>query len=378
MDIKTAYEHASKNEPNFAGLITSHLLSKFGLRGASGVVWSQQYTNGFHGCYLDHPDSPEWARVIARYERDQLVANAPFDTNLENVIPSEYHGYGDGKRAAHWNAWIKRHPRALKGSQDYGNCTTWAMREICACEWCADIEHRQEAHEDPPARIGTALTYGSRGSSGQGSTLSQIVKVVVEIGLQFEKPYCNGQYDCTNEADDERYGNIWGGRGVPQCMVDEVKADGGKIEQYAYATEEQAIKDVLALGHFLFHGSTKTASEGNCLISRLKSIGGHAQGLIGMDDTDEARQWAKDKCGVSLSDSQWIAINDQSWGPSWNSFPQNQWPGHLWGERPEGVWCITSTDLMRLVREWNDCIAISNMLGFPKRELPDWGWTWLG
>jgi hypothetical protein len=364
MDISTAYEHARENVLflAFRGAVDSG-----GASGVSSHAIAAAYQNGFHGCFLDVPEAPRWARTIASHERDQLLGNATCETRLEYAIPTEYQLAGRGKRAIHWNHYRTLDPaKALRGSQDHGNCTAWALREIVGCEWGTDISHRREP-QGYTSRPGTAVTYGSRGHRGQGSALSTLVKVVYNRGIQCETTYCDGRYDLRNERDDESYGNQWGGTGPPSCILDEIAND--KIEQFAYATEEDAIIDVLHLGHFLFHGSTLTARTTGTLISPLTSIGGHAQAVIGYDDTDETREWIKQNTGTDLRND-WIAINDQSWG-RWNTFPDSQWPAHLWGDRPEGVWCIRGSDLMRIVRQWGDCIAISNVLGFPKRDL-DW------
>lgn len=364
MDIKIAYAEAEKN---FLPAAFSGNIQTVPMRDLASRATAWAYYKGFNGCFVDTEGSPEWARTIARYERDRLVDEAEFETRLEAAIPRSIQGQGRGKRAVHWNYYLKTDPvRALRGSQDYGNCTAWALREIVGCLWATDMVHKREPHRYT-YRPGTAVPYGSRGHRGQGSALSTLVKVVYQKGIQVETTYCDGRYDCRNESDDESYGNQWGGTGPPSCILEEIKND--RIEQFAYATDADAIMDVLWAGHFLFHGSTLTARQSNTLISPLTSIGGHAQALIGYDDTDETRDWIKQNTGTDLR-GDWIAINDQSWG-RWNTFPDSQWPSHLWGARPEGVWCIRGSDLIRIVRQWGDCIAISNVLGFPKLDL-DW------
>jgi hypothetical protein len=332
-----------------------------------GRALAKAYGHGrFHGAFLDGDGAPGWARTIARHERAMLLDTIEGDGRLEDMISTDIQGIGKGQRAVHWNHHLRQDPvRGLRGNQDYGNCTAWALREITGCEWGTDIAHRGEPQRYTK-RPGTAVTYGSRGHAGQGSALATLVRVVTTKGIQVEDVYCDGRYDLRNEVDDERYGNSWGRGGPPSCILQEIAED--KIESWGYVREEEAIKDTLFAGHFLFHGSTLTANtSSNRLVSPLASIGGHAQALIGYDDTDEARDWIKQHTGTDLR-GDWVAINDQSWG-RWNTFPDDQWPSHLWGQRPEGVWCIKGSDLMRIVRQWNDCIAISNVLGFPRRDL---------
>lgn len=365
MNITEAYEAAERNH---MAVFLEGGVREAGLSQLVGHAIAGSYFGGFAGCFLDVESQPEWARVIATYERDRLRAEAQCETVLESAIPGDVQGQGRGKRACAWNHYLQLDPvKALRGSQDYGNCTSWALREIVGCEWGTDIGQRQE-WQVYTERPGTAVPYGSRGHRGQGSALSTLVRVVHTKGIQVEAVYCDGRYDLRNEADDEAYGNQWGGSGPPRCILEEIAND--RIEQFAYATDEDAIIDVLAAGHFLFHGSTYTARNVNSLISPLTSIGGHAQAVIGYDDTDETRDWIKQHTGTDLR-GDWVAIHDQSWG-RWNTFPDSHWPAHLWGQRPEGVWCIRGSDLVRIVRQWGECIAVSNVLGFPKRKL-DWG-----
>jgi hypothetical protein len=98
------------------------------------------------------------------------------------------------------------------------------------------------------------------------------------------------------------------------------------------------------------------------LISQLQAIGGHAQAVLGYDDTDEFRSWYKQNTGQTLND--YVVIHDQSWG-NWNPISADKWPSHLWGAKPEGAWVVTGRDFMRLVSQWWDCYAFIDMGGFP-------------
>jgi hypothetical protein len=365
MNLEMAYEKAKANQLN---IILGNQDLETGFSVACSRALERAYESGFHGAFGTGGDVPEWCRVIATYERDKLIAETEGSVQLEELLPTDVQGQGRGKRACHWNYYLETDPaRALRGSQDYGNCTAWALREITGCELATDIKHRHESQQYTK-RPGTAVTYGSRGHSGQGSALATLVRVIHQKGIQVEEVYCDGKYDLRNEVDDERYGNSWGRSGPPSCILNEIAND--KIETWAYATDADACLDVLWAGHFMFHGSTLTANTNSGrLVSSLRSIGGHAQAWIGYDDTDEARDWVRQVDGTDLGND-WIAINDQSWG-RWNTFPDSKWPTHLWGKRPEGVWCVRGSDQMKIVRQWKDCIAISNVKGFPRRDL-DW------
>lgn len=323
------------------------------------------YQMGFHGAFIDYEELPDWARRIARWARDKLRRNARCELRAENAIARDLHGIGSGKRAVHFRHAMQIDPSIHTGNQDAGNCTPWMTREMVGDEWCADIAERGEAQEYVK-RPGTAVVYGSRGHSGAGMDLATAMDVVHNRGIQLEISYLGGKYDLSTEARDEAAGVAWGRSGPPADLLAEIAGD--RIEQVSLVTDEQAIKDLLFMGHFLGHGSTRTARSSGDPIAPLQTIGGHAQEVMGYDDTDEFRDFYRERTGKTLND--WVAIHDQSWG-DWNTI--TNWPDHLWGPKPEGAWVITGSDLMRIVREWGDCWAISNVLGFPMRTLPDWG-----
>lgn len=324
------------------------------------------YQNGFHGAFADVDTMPGWARSAARESFAGFRDEARHPYVAEDVLSGKIVGSGKGKRAVNFQFAMKLDPMILYGSQDFGNCTSWMMKEMTGCQLALDIALGQ-LHEYT-TRPGTAVVYGSRGHNGQGMSLSRAINTVHNKGIQLMSQYCDGRYDLREERADESYGNAWGRSGPPSCILEEI--DGNYIEHVVRVTAEQACLDLLFGGYFLGHGSQLTARPNGRLISGLTSIGGHAQAWIGYDDTDEFREWYKKNTGKTLND--WVAINDQSWG-NWNPMPDEVWPTHLWGPRPQGAWVVTGRDQMKIVRQWGDCWAISNVVGFPLREIPDWG-----
>jgi hypothetical protein len=92
---------------------------------------------------------------------------------------------------------------------------------------------------------------------------------------------------------------------------------------------------------------------------------------MGYDDTDEFREWYREKTGKRLND--WVGIFDQSWGDDW--LRVNDWPEHLWGPRPGGAFVLEGSVVASrmLDTRYGEAIAMSRVEGFPMLELPDWG-----
>ena len=344
------------------------------MRANLATVWLDVYAKGFTGCVTGAPDSPGWAQSIALRARDQFRAqcrNASW--RIDDIVPSQYAGVGAGKRFCGWNYYLQLDKslgqgRALRGSQDYGNCTSWMTREMVGTCLGIDVVHKAEPHRYT-ARPGTALVYGSRGWSSQGMALGTAMDAVHNIGIQLEAVYCGGKYDLRDENTDESYGNKWGGSGPPSCLKEEVSGD--RMDYVGQVTGGlEAVKDLLYAGYAIGTGCTLTGKgPANPVCQGLQSIGGHAQACLGYDDTDECRSYLE-SLGRNIGDD-CVMFMDQSWGPNW--LQVSNWNAALWGEPSEGMWPITGKDFMKIYNQWGDVWAINNVLGFPLRDLPDWG-----
>lgn len=343
------------------------------MRGRTAQAWKMVYESGFQGCFVDAPGAPGWAAKLAQSARAKFHANCRHSGFADDFVSSEYQGAGAGKRMCGWNYYLQidrewGEGRALRGSQDYGNCTAWMAREMVGVCYGIDIVARGELHRYY-ARPGTAVIYGSRGWSSQGMALSTAMETIHNDGIQLETLYCDNKYDLRNEQDDESYGNRWGRSGPPKCILEEIKGD--RMDYVGQVSGGiDAVKDLLYAGYAIATGSTLTGRGPADPVCRgLKSIGGHAQACIGYDDTDECRDYLK-SVGRDIG-SDCVIFMDQSWGPNWISL--SNWNEQLWGEAPEGVWPITGSDFLRIYNQWKDVWAINNVLGFPLRKLPDWG-----
>lgn len=316
------------------------------------------------GSFVDSEDSPEWARKIAQWARDKLRDNCRNGWRAEDFIAGNLKGQGKGQRAVHFQHAVNLDPMIFKGSQRYNNCTAWATREIVGACIALDKVGRGEAHSYKK-RPGTASPYANRGTrADSGMAISEGAEAVHQIGITLEIEYPG--YDLSSQSLDEAAGVKWGASGLPRDLWDLVKED--LVEQVSNVQEEEAVLDILYGGHFILTGSTKTAGGTGDPISPIESIGGHAQALIGYDDTQEFKDWYKQKTGKTLTD--WVGIFDQSWG-EWLTV--NNWPDHLWGPKPEGAFVLKGSDAMRLITIWGEALAMSKVKGFPLLTLPDWG-----
>jgi hypothetical protein len=307
------------------------------------------YESGFNGCF--GPEVEPWMTSI--YDHDK--GRVPLKDNPNLPLPQ-----WRGSRAVYWHHYMAAIPSALTGQQNVGNCTSWSGRAMLNCLLAADIGKRREDHKMPPTRIGTATMYANRGHQGDGMTLGAAIEAAAtKYGCNTEAIYCGGRYDLSTEDKDEGYGVAWW-RGVPDCVVEETSKH--KLLQYDQAATEDKCLAYLADGRFLFHGSTMTAQPSGELISSLQSIGGHAQAVLGYDDSDEFKRWYRESTGRTLND--YVVIHDQSWG-DWNPIRAEKWPAHLWGPKFQGAWVVTGRDFMRMVHQWQECYAAIDMGGFP-------------
>lgn len=329
----------------------------------------EKILSGIPGCHVDSEDAPEWSRKIARESKYRLEANARCCLVAEDMLMSSVQGSGKGKRAVNFRYAMKIDPTVHTGSQSYNNCTSWATRECVGDSICTDMldELNPKRSHEYPGKPGTAAIYGNRGSGADaGMSIEDGVDAVHTIGIGIVKQYPG--FDLSDQGKDEQQGVRWGRTGVPKEFADLIGGD--KIEQVSYATDVQAACDLLYMGHFCVTGSTRTAASTSGLVSNLKAIGGHAQALIGYDQTPEFLEWLAKTTGEKPSGGG-VAIFDQSWG-DWLSL--RVWPDHLWGPRPEGAWVIDLADLpVFLNGRFGSAIFMNRVLGFQAKKLPDWG-----
>jgi len=320
--------------------------------------------NGLVGCFVDADGVPEWARKLARRARDEFREK---HRPAEELVCAAAQGQGRGKRAVNFQHAMHLDRRILTGAQDYNNCTAWCFRAVAGCALATDLiaDGREAEYR---ARPGTAGIYSYRGhSSDTGMEVYLGAMAINQHGVGFEIDY-PGVADLSTEAADERAGVQWGRSGPPTAFREAVKDC--LIEQASEVTDEDAILDILYAGHFVGTGSTITSAPTGDPVSAITAVGGHAQAMIGYDDTDEFRDWYRQTTGKTLTG--WVAIFDQSWPPAACTKVTN-WPEHLWGPMPDGAFVLRGNDAMKMTdTQYGAAIACSKRLEYPVLDLKPW------
>ena len=326
---------------------------------ATSATIIEAYTRGFIGCFVDQEGAPNWARVIARRDRDRFRAEVP-RPRAEDFM-GEIQGKGAGQRAVNYQYYLELDRTAMTGNQNRGNCTAWSGRCVVGNLYATDILGKGEPHVYL-GRPGTAVPYSFRGGMGEGMSVWRCARVFHQRGIQLMLRYLE-KYDLREENPDEEYGYRWGRTGAPADLLEVIKDD--RVETVSEISDPQAVMDALWAGYFIHVGSSRTASSSGDPISALRTPANHAEALIGYDDTDEFREWYREKTGKRLTEA--VGIWDQSWG-NWNTVT-NWFP--KWGPRPQGAFVLDWSDTMWKVRQTG--IAYSNVIGFPAPQMDDWG-----
>lgn len=325
------------------------------------IDWAKDYADGLIGCVTDSTELSEPMRRTARWERDAFrreTLRPRFETHVRATPGDPFVGSGKGKRALLYINYMKLDKTALTGNQGTGSCVGWACRGGGGCligsEIAAGEPHRYKG------RPGIAVIYGSRGHTGQGMSVWRAARVVTEDGVQLMIVYCDGKYDLRSEGDDEGAGMRWGRTGPPRDILDAIK--GNVITTASEVNGIESAMDALYNGYPIQCGSSRTAYRTGDPISRYGSLANHSEAIIGYDDTDEFRDFYRDKTGKRITGP--VFIWDQSWG-NWNTV--TNWPP-FWGSKPQGVFVLTGDDTRK---KFNPAIAYSNFEGFPRRVI-DW------
>lgn len=307
-----------------------------GFRDSLGDAIGRAYDT-FVGCFLAN-EGPEWARKIERYERDAFREIAPLPRLSD--LPQKLHS-GAGKRAVNWNFAMALDPKAFLGSQDYGNCTFASMGWKTMTALLGTRILGLKCEERWRARHGT-VWYCTRGHCGQGSSLSQAAKSVLQLGLQVMDGNYAG-YDFSDENADEKYGNSWCRSGPPSDLTEQTKLNKHLAVTYLDEKTPEAWMDVLINGGSIHTGSTTTAAKNGDPVSSFTGVGPHAQSILGYDDTEEFRDWYKQQTGKTLSEA--VVIFSQTWGNQ--HYVQKNWPTHLWGRQPQGAFVLPLSGVIR-------------------------------
>jgi len=232
-------------------------------------------------------------------------------------------------------------------TQSTGDCVSHGTR--CAIDIARANDPDINSTEDWIDRTATEPLYGARGHSGQGASCSEIVGWAHQTGgCMLRKPYPELSIDLSTY--DASIGIKWGGRGVPANVTAEAAKH--RIGTISLITSWEQARDCLANGFGVVCCSSvgfnsQRNSEGMCF---PKGSWSHAMGWTAADDTRPG-------------DCRFCVQN--SWGWTWVS-------GTRVHDQPEGSFWISQSVAQRMI-DYGGTYAVSNVVGFPRRQLKDWG-----
>lgn len=294
----------------------------------------EAYEHGLVGSYCD-PAATE-----------RLLAGLPMP-----LFGNTLAGSGEGKLCRPFRAVVAFEEatgrKPYDEVQSTGDCVSHAVRGACDTARANDPDLKTT--EDWIDRTATEPLYGARGHGGQGASCSEIVGWAHKTGgLMLRQPYPELRLDFTKY--DADVGIRWGSRGVPANVT--AQAAKHRIGTISLVTSWQQARDCIANGFGLVccssvgFNSTRNA-EGMC---SPKGTWHHAMQWTAADDT-------------RTGDCRFCVQN--SWGYTWVSGPKAH-------DQPEGSFWISQSVAQRMI-DYGGTYAVSNVEGFPKRQLKDWG-----
>lgn len=230
--------------------------------------------------------------------------------------------------------------------QTTGDCVSMAVRGGADTARANDPDLLTT--EDWIDRSATEPLYGARGHSGQGATCSRIVEWANRKGgLMLRKKYDDLRLDLSNY--DAAIGIRWGSIGVPEPVTSQAAKH--RIGTISLVTSWEQARDCIANGYGLVCCSSVGFSMTRDAhgMSFPRTVWNHAMQWTAVDDTHS------DGCRFCVQNS---------WG-RFNSGPKAH-------DQPDGSFWIDHQTAQRMI-EQGGTYAVSNVAGFPKRKLKDWG-----
>lgn len=357
--------------------------------GMPGNLLHQAYQSGFIGAFTDHTDQPQWARRIARWDRDDFRKNTPGRKKRTSDVASTLSRGAGGSFPNFRYAlelWNGEGDKPFTRYQQFGDCVDSSSTEHEECLMGYRAHNLQTYCE----QFKYACTYGryaERGYCGDGWNGSGIAAVALRTGAFFARVYDTlaKKYDFTDEMKTEStMARTWCRSGLPQDLKDYVHAnhpyEDGAITEFDGSASD--IINVFASGGVIHTGGTNTSGSSKpCAIG---SVGGHEQSILGCDGSPECVKFFNDKGISAVKESDPICIFSQTWGPGWSGeISDSYWPvgtkenGQVvtqadinslrttsdertvrayiasfagtwgWGEKPEGAWAFSASQVMR-------------------------------
>lgn len=294
----------------------------------------EAYEHGLVGSYCD-PAATE-----------RLLASLPMPLFGQTLA-----GAGEGQLSLAFKSVVAYETAAGRKpydeAQTTGDCVSHAVRGAADQARANDPDIRTT--EDWVDRTATEPLYGARGHGGQGASCSEIVGWANRTGgLMLRRRYEDLGLDLTQYNAD--IGIRWGSRGVPSSVT--AVAAKHSVGTVSLVTSWQQARDCIASGYGLVCCSSVGFNSSRDSEGRLfpKGTWHHAMQWTATDDTRKG-------------DCRFLVQN--SWGWTWVS-------GTKVHDQPEGSFWI-GQDVAQNMISHGGTYAVSNVVGFPKRELKDWG-----
>ena len=292
------------------------------------------YEDGFVGSYCDPDDTRK------------LLAQLP-----QPLFGDSLFGDGKGKLSLAYKAVVAFEKQAGRNpydeTQTTGDCVSHGVRGAADVARANDPDIKTDS--DWIDRSATEPLYGARGHGGQGASCSQIVRWAhLTGGLMLRKNYPDLSLDLTRY--NAATGIRWGTSGVPANVTSEAAKH--RVTTISLVTTWQQARDAIANGYGLVCCSGVGFNKQRDSKGMLYPSGSwaHAMQWHGADDTHA------DGCRFCVQNS---------WGWNWVSGPKVH-------DQPEGSFWISQSVAQTMI-DAGGTYAVSNVVGFPRRQLKDWG-----
>ena len=293
------------------------------------------YRKGFSGCL--------WEGHIF----DQLMENSKYAYFKDGA--NKIKNSGKGKLSTPYKSVLKFDKNPYNERQTVGDCVSHGTRNACDITRAVEIDVKGQK-EAWITRGATEAIYGARGHGGEGMSCSRAADFVSRTGgIVLRKNY-PGIADFSKY--DGRLGAGWGGRGLPDKVID--LADNHQVKTVSLIKTVEEARDALANGYALavcssYGFSNKRDKNG---IAKVSGSWAHCMAWIACDDTG----------------SEPLFLVQNSWG-KWNDGGHPQW-----GPIPDGSFLIHADAAEGMLKQ-NGSYAFSDFDGFPPQKLPDYGFV---
>lgn len=247
------------------------------------------------------------------------------------------------------------------GAQGIGDCVSWGNAHACdvnlAVMWKLGetAEFKLAATESIYGGSRVEGVGGREGSGGwgDGSYGAAAAAWLSKFGVIYREAYPDFQQDLTqySASKAKQWGN-WGNGG---------QGDGGKFDEEA---KKHPAKSVVLVRNFREAAAAISAGYPVAVCS--------GQGFSSHRDNDgfarASGSWSHCMCFTGVRFDRPGLLCQNSWGPSWIGGPK--WPD----DQPEGSFWVEESVATRML-SGNDSFAISNIEGFPYRDLQHGEWA---